>query len=107
MSKYSASKPTNSETVALLDDKPGEATDIHDRPAKRPRQMRLPRVNMERLGELCGLRKLRSGTRSDYNAMTTVGSAVAAMELDSKAKRPTGLIWSMEKANRCIMKKDL
>lgn len=55
MSKYSASKPTNSETVALLDDKPGEATDIHDRPAKRPRQMRLPRVNMERLGELCGL----------------------------------------------------
>ncbi|UZP42832.1 hypothetical protein NXS19_010648 [Fusarium pseudograminearum] len=55
MSKYSTSKPTNSETVALLDDKPGEATNMHDRPAKRPRQMRLPRVNMERLGELCGL----------------------------------------------------
>ncbi|XEV06994.1 hypothetical protein FSHL1_012281 [Fusarium sambucinum] len=84
MWRHSSSKSTDSDTAALLGDELGATTNIHaEHPTTHLRRLRL--VHWEGLAQLCGLRKTRSGTRSDYNAMATVGSVIAQMEWDRKA----------------------
>ncbi|KPA42851.1 hypothetical protein FLAG1_04291 [Fusarium langsethiae] len=79
MCKYSSSKHIDSETTALLGNEQGATTDIQtEHPIRRQRRLRLHRVKQKDLGQLCGLRKPRSGTRSsDFSEMTTIGHVVA------------------------------